>query len=64
MTVHALMEYLQQFSPDTIPVMAVVDRERRLNYPVRDTIGVTGEERPLIILDVGEPESLDEEDAT
>lgn len=62
MTTHTLMEYLQQFPPGSIPAMAVVDKERRLKYPVWDTVGVTGEERPLIILDVGEPESLDGED--
>ena len=56
-----MLEYLQQFPPESVPVMVVIDRTRRLKYPVRDAIGVTEEERPLIVLDVGEPESLDEE---
>lgn len=62
MTAHTLMEYLQLFPPESVPAMVVVDRERRLKYPVRDAVGVTNGEKPLIILDVGEPENSDGED--
>lgn len=63
-TTHTLMEYLQLFPPESVPAMAVIDRKRRIKYPVRETIRITDGDCPVIVFDVGEPEDLDGEDET
>lgn len=58
---HEVIEYLKQFAPDSPVGFVIVNRERREMYPAENVFGVLDEEHPVFLIEVGEPEDMEEE---
>lgn len=59
-----MLEYLmdRKFMQDQGITFLVVDPEKRLIWHPTKTIGITDQNRPIIFLEVGEPEDMDGND--
>lgn len=54
-----LIDYLKKYPADSQVSILVADSEARLLYPVKNQGGITDQEIPIIILDVGKPEPME-----
>lgn len=56
-----LIEYLSKY-PEDAPVSFIIgDLKTRKLYPVEKVAGLTGEDTPAFLIEVGAPESMDQE---
>ena len=59
MTTAELIDYLKKYPADSYVSVLIADSEDRALYPVKNWGGITDQEMPIIVLDVGKPEPME-----
>lgn len=57
-----LIEYLQGFDKESVPVILAINPKKRVKYELQGTILITDQEQPVIGLEMGAAVPFDEEE--
>lgn len=62
MRTRELIEYLEQFKDESVPVILAVNPGERVKYTIQNTILITDQEQPVIGLEINGQVSFDKEE--